>query len=61
MVNWIEELVESEVEVGCIEYSEEEEVRVGWIGNLEKEVMVCCDEVMEVGEVEVSWVGDLEV
>ena len=36
---------------------EEEKVRVGWIGNLEKEV-ICCDEKME--EVEVSGELDLE-
>ena len=37
------------MEVDCVEYLEEEEVRLGWIGDLEEEVMVCCDEVWSRG------------
>ena len=48
------------VEVGCVKYLEEDEVGVGWIGDLEEEVMVCCHEVMEEGEVEVIWIRDME-
>ena len=48
------------MEVGCVKYLEEEEVRVCWIDDLEEEVIVCCDEVMEEGEVEVIWVRDME-
>ena len=48
------------MEVDCVEYLEEEEVRVGWIDDLEEEVMVCCDEVWRRGRQRLSWVGDLE-
>ena len=42
-IGWVEELVEAVMEVDCVEYLEEEEVRLGWIGDLEEEVMVCCE------------------
>ena len=38
---------------------DEEDVRVGWVGDLKEEVKEHCDEMMGQEEVEVSWVGDL--
>ena len=37
----------------------EDDVRVGWVGDLKKGVMKHCDEMMRQEEVEVSWVEDM--
>ena len=38
---------------------DEQDVKVGWVGDLKEGVMEHCDEMMEQEEVEVSWVEDL--
>ena len=48
-----------EEKVGWVENLDEDDVRVGWVGDLKKGVMEHCDEMMGKEEVEVNWVGYL--